>query len=325
MSSRAAISALFGLAVGGLFACGGDDASDPDAANLPDAWQNPDAPTGPDASTLPDAVPPPDVQQAPPWGTPTLIAALEDPLYHSRSPTLSQNRLELYFDSDRGDLGWDIWRSTRASTSDAWATPSKVNELSDNALWETGPSLSPSGLTIWLNRNAEGEDRDIYVATRPNPSSPWSSPTAVTALNTGATEGGVAASPNALWLAFESTRTGTMGGLDLFVATRASTGDPWASPAVLLGVNSTLNDTGPCFVDDGLSLYFSASRPGRGTDIFRVQRAGIAEEFESPTLVEEVSTTSLDSDPWVSPDETYMVFGSRRGGEGVMDLYETSR
>ncbi len=313
------------LAAGSTAACGGDDSSDADASILPDAWQNPDAPGGPDASTLPDAVPPPDVQQAPPWGTPTIIAAIADDVYESRAPTVSNNGLELYFDTDRGDQGFDIWRSTRASTSDPWGAPSRVNELSDDVLWDTGPSLSPSGLTIWLSRNAEGEDRDIYVATRPNTSSAWSSPTPVGVLNTGSDEGGVAVSPNALMMVLESNRSGTMGRLDIFMSTRASTSDPWGEPEVLLGLNSTYSDVGPCLVDDGLTLYFSANRPGRSGEIFVVRRAAVSEPFAAPFAVDEVNSGSADYDPWVSADEQYMVFGSRRAGDGLMDLYEAHR
>jgi len=313
------------LVAGASVACGGDDSSGADASSLPDAWQNPDGPTGPDSSTLPDAVPPPDVYQAPPWGTPTLIAALADDVYESRAPTVSPNGLELYFDTDRGDQGFDIWRSTRASTSDPWGTPSRVNELSDDVLWDTGPSLSPSGLTIWLSRNAEGEDRDLYMATRPNTSSPWSSPTAVGVLNTGSQEGGAAVSTNALLMAFESNRSGTMGRLDIFVASRASTGDPWGDAAPVLGVNSTYDDVGPCFIDDGLTLYFSAYRPGRNGEIFMAKRAAISEPFASPFAVDDVNSTSADYDPWVSPDEQYMVFASTRAGDGLLDLYESKR
>src|SRR3989454_139580 len=58
-------------------------------------------------------------------------------------------------------------------------------------------------------------------------------------------------------------RPGGVGGQDLWVATRATTADPWSNP-VNLGptVNSTAFDGAPALSFDGTTLYFFSARPG---------------------------------------------------------------
>jgi hypothetical protein len=60
-----------------------------------------------------------------------------------------------------------------------------------------------------------------------------------------------------------SDRPGTLGAIDLWVATRAKTSDPWSAP-VNLGpvVNTTLIDARPALSFDGTTLYFQSTRPG---------------------------------------------------------------
>ena len=60
-----------------------------------------------------------------------------------------------------------------------------------------------------------------------------------------------------------SDRPGTLGGIDLWVSTRATTHDPWSTP-VDLGpvVNTTLIDARPALSFDGTTLYFQSNRAG---------------------------------------------------------------
>jgi hypothetical protein len=73
-----------------------------------------------------------------------------------------------------------------------------------------------------------------------------------------------------------SNRPGTVGGLDIWVATRKSTSDPWSAP-VNLGpnVNSASIDAGPALSFDGKTLYFQSNRPGGfgAFDLYTTTRA----------------------------------------------------
>jgi WD40 repeat protein len=60
-----------------------------------------------------------------------------------------------------------------------------------------------------------------------------------------------------------SDRLGTLGALDLWVATRARTSDPWSAPVnVGAVVNTTQIEARPALSSDGRTLYFQATRPG---------------------------------------------------------------
>ncbi len=82
-------------------------------------------------------------------------------------------------------------------------------------------------------------------------------------LNTASIERQPSISKNGLEIFFASDRPGTLGTLDLWVATRASTSDPWSTP-VNLGatVNSSLIEARPALSFDGTTLYFQSTRAG---------------------------------------------------------------
>ena len=58
-----------------------------------------------------------------------------------------------------------------------------------------------------------------------------------------------------------SDRTGTLGGTDIFVSTRASTADPWSQPVPVPNINSAFIENRPAISADGTELYFMSTRP----------------------------------------------------------------
>lgn len=84
------------------------------------------------------------------------------------NPTLSADRLTLYFSSTRAATGapggFDVWRSHRSVASDGFPAPSLVDELSttgrDYATW-----LSPDNCRIYGSRTGAVND-DVFMATR---------------------------------------------------------------------------------------------------------------------------------------------------------------
>ncbi len=95
-------------------------------------------------------------------------------------------------------------------------------------------------------------------------SSEWSEPVNLGApINSAANEMNAALSPDELSLYFVSTRSGGLGGADIWVSRRASLDAPWGEP-VNLGpnVNGPGLDAAPAVSLDGHLLFFSSDRPG---------------------------------------------------------------
>ncbi len=106
-------------------------------------------------------------------------------------PTLTEDELTIVFSSNRaGGMGLsDLWTAQRASRTDAFSAPVNLSGI-DTADDETGPALSPEGLTLFfVSDRAGGLGRaDIWMATRPDPSSPFGAPVNVAEVNSDASE-----------------------------------------------------------------------------------------------------------------------------------------
>lgn len=148
-------------------------------------------------------------------------------------------------------------------------------------------------------------------------------------------ENGASISSDNLSLYFHSTRSGYVGGEDLFVVKRNSENEPWGKPENLgAAVNSPRNEWSPCISNDGLSLYFSSDRPGGigGYDIWVAKRENINKPWQqAENLGNTVNSYYSDSDPSISTDNLTLYFSDyvagpeRPGGTGNADIWMTKR
>jgi len=107
---------------------------------------------------------------------------------------------------------------------------------------------------------------------------------------------------------------------DIWVATRTAQG--WSEPSSLGDtVNSKKGDYYPTLTDKG-DLYFCSRRDGGkgGHDIYRARY--VDGRFERPeNLGAPINTEAWEFDPFIAPDESYLIFSSSRpGGLGKWDL-----
>ena len=90
-------------------------------------------------------------------------------------------------------------------------------------------------------------------------------------------------------------------------------------------VNSPFADSGPALSKDGLSLYFSSTRPGGAgdSDIWVTQRASTTDPWGPPVnLGLTINTSSFDAVPSLSRDGHWLLFHSTRpGGHGDWDIW----
>lgn len=90
---------------------------------------------------------------------------------------------------------------------------------------------------------------------------------------------------------------------------------------VHVAINTALDDLYPSITRDGV-IYFA--QYGETGDLFRARPAGAGYEVER--LPAPINSAAAEYDPYVSPDERYLVFASLRpGGLGGADLYVSER
>jgi hypothetical protein len=325
-SSESALLALAGAAVAWGAACGrvGFDA-DPvagDAAVAPDARDVVVDAAAPDAKQG-------DIDAAPgPFSDPVLIEEVSDPVAAEDDPTLTADLLEMYFESDRFDGLGDILVSRRNSPAEPWGTPEIVDELSDPTFDEETPEISADGLTIIFASGVRPDSlggSDLYMATRPDRASAWSAPVHLVELSSTAGEGAAAVDASGLRLVLHSGRNGGGTMLDLFEATRSTPDAPWSEPRRIDELSTAGTDGTPYLVGGGLVLYFASDRPDSlgGLDLYVATRPTLDAPFSEPEPVSVLNTPSDLEDPWLSPDQRYIVFADTRSGMG--DIYEARR
>jgi len=132
---------------------------------------------------------------------------------------------------------------------------------------EFGPSLVETAEGTFLFFSSDGYTpggpQDIYMSHQLADGT-FAPASAVTELNSAASDLMPNVRKDGLEIVFNSNRTGGFGGQDVYTSSRASTVDPWSAP-VNLGptINTSGNETRSSLSWDGLRLHF-----GRDGDIY---------------------------------------------------------
>jgi hypothetical protein len=260
-----------------------------------------------------------------PFGPPIKIEAVSSE-YEEDDPSLTGDRLELYFSSDRGSPGdHDIWVSVRVSVDQPWRTPTLVVELS-TSFNEGPPEVSDDGLTMMLssNRNGAGTRDDIYISTRASRDVAWGVPVEVTDLSTATLDinASVYGGGSSVVITHDSTGADER---DLYESKRPTPISSWDIPMPLAGfAMMAIRESNGMVIPNGLVMVFDTDRPpSTGTDIWIARRPSPSDSFLELARITEVASSSSDGDPWLSEDELVLVFASSRDGNS--DIYEAVR
>jgi Tol biopolymer transport system component len=104
---------------------------------------------------------------------------------------------------------------------------------------------------------------------------------------------------------------------------------PWSVPENLgPAINSSFDDYGGALSKDGLSLYFTSTRPGGlgGEDLWVSWRNSTDETFGPPQNVSIANSSAADRIPALSRDGHWLLFASDRlGGSGKLDIWACYR
>jgi hypothetical protein len=152
-------------------------------------------------------------------------------------------------------------------------------------------------------------------------------------INTANFEGGPSLSQDGLTLLFGAARLNSLGQLDedIYIATRETTSQPF-DPAQNLGapVNALgFGDYSPELSHDGLTLYFSSSRPGGlgRADLYVTTRESTDDPWEPPqNLGPNINSPHFEGQPSISANGKTLYWDSDRSdGLGDFDIWMATR
>lgn len=180
-------------------------------------------------------------------------------------------------------------------------------------------------------RQPDGSPSDAPIdasARRCDPAKPFANPVALDAVNTSSHERCPSLTPDELTLYFHSDRAGvgTLGGYDVFVATRPSLALPFGTPSPVANINSAGDDACPSITGDGLFLYVDRYDAAMtGWDIWVAQRASTSVDFGAPTRIASINSNGAvqDDNQFVLPDNTALYFASDRTQNN--EIYRAAR
>ncbi len=156
-------------------------------------------------------------------------------------------------------------------------------------------------------------------------------------INTSSWEWTLVISPDNLQMYVNSDRSGGRGYFDIWRSTRENPDDPWSPFINLQEINSSYNESFPCFSADGLTLYYSdwytwntaGDRPGGvgNHDLWMRKRLSTDDPWDMPVnMGATVNSSSAEVAPIVSKDGQILIFTSNRsGGHGDYDLWMSTR
>ncbi|MFN4234863.1 MAG: OmpA family protein [Bacteroidia bacterium] len=198
------------------------------------------------------------------------------------APTISPDGQQIIFVACQGIEGYGVGRKGFGSCDlfwsrkkgNNWSAPVNLMEPVNSRNWETQPSISSDGKTLYFIRGIvtrEGiKEQDIYTSVR-NDDGTWSTPVKLSnKINTPGREESVFIHPDGNTLYFSSDGHIGMGGLDIYVSRKDEKGE-WSIPVNLGYPINTHNDENSLLVSaDGKLAYFASDRAGGfgGLDLY---------------------------------------------------------
>jgi hypothetical protein len=217
-----------------------------------------------------------------PWQAPVNLAVVNTP-FSEGGPRLSIDGHLLFFQSDKpgGQGSFDIYVSRRSNKSDnfSWSEPTALGTGVNTPQVEQAVDYLQSGEdgqgNLYFNRGTVLAAGDIYYAAMTRDGETRGDAVFVAELSDPAAfDQHVTLRKDGREVFIASTRTGGLGGFDIWTSTRQSVNDPW-SPIQNAGppLNTTFGDQQPSLTSDGRTMLFASNRPeGLGANDLWVSR-----------------------------------------------------
>lgn len=193
------------------------------------------------------------------WGPPVNLGAPVNSAADEFCPTPVRGK-RLFFVSRRDEPNGDIYLATMRQKR--WQQPVNLGPQINSPDQEWSPSLFTDDrgreILYFSSTRAGGPGgQDIYYSVNFGKAQ-----LAPGALNTPYDDARPNVRHDGREIVFDSTRPGTLGGPDLWTATRGSTGEPWPNARHLEALSSPAADTRASLSWDGTYLLFGSTRAG---------------------------------------------------------------
>jgi len=238
-------------------------------------------------------------------------------------PTLSTDGTTLFFEMVENNYN-HIYVASR-KTRGAEFSPATLVAIDGAPSIQASPFLSADGKSLYFTTSTVygSTDRDIWVASRTDTTlNAFSGAKAVTGVNTTSAEARPWLSSDGITMLLASARVGGSGDNDIWMATKSSTTLLFGTVTNLTAVNGRYRDGSAILSKDGLTVYFASTRGSSGTgelDIWTATRSTTERtDFGTPTALTGINTTSKETDPALSSDETELFFVSDRSGSAQL-------
>jgi len=158
------------------------------------------------------------------WGEPEPLGPNINTSDYDGHPSISSDGLELFFctwttPTRPGSGSSDIWLTTRASLSEAWAEPMNLGATVNSSAFEGEQDISADGLCLFFcgDRTGGSGGWDLWVTTRKTKEDPWSNPVNLgPEVNSSGTDTMPDVSDDGSMLYFASDRSGQTGVFDIW-------------------------------------------------------------------------------------------------------------
>jgi len=269
------------------------------------------------------------------WSKPINLGSVVNSRYQDANPTLSFDGLLLIFASKRpgGHGSWDLWMSTRKSTTAKWRKPINLGREINKSDGEYSCAISADKLTLILATRRSGGlgNSDLWFSTRSDASKEWKTPLNLGSnVNESMNDDTPAMSSDGTTLLFTSVRLNGSGSWDLWMSTRRNKNESWGK-SVNLGpnVNGEARELSPALSSDGRTLIFSSDRPAsqNAMNFWMTTRPSVDQPWRrSVKLGSDLNSSFSDRGATLSGDGRTLIFYSDRpGGQGSLDLWSVRR
>jgi len=231
-----------------------------------------------------------------PWGAPVNLGAPVNSSANDFCPTPVEDG-RLFFVSTRGGGcgAADIYVAEPAGAG--WSEPVNIGCQANSPGNEFSPSLIELGSNdsvLFFSSDRPGgfaqesagavPDHDIYYS-RVLPGGAYGPAILVSGVNSAVDDARPNVRLDGLEMVFDSTREGTLGGPDIWVASRATVHHAWPAPVHLPApINSPAAESRASLSSTGERLYFGSTRDGGdgGSDVYVSTVGGSAGESPAP-------------------------------------------